>query len=83
MDKLDTFVETTLIPQYTKGAKRRENQEYHRLLGKSRRQRQKGNREQAEVLRRQAQTMPSLDTHDPNFRRLRYVRYADDFLGAT
>jgi hypothetical protein len=24
--------------------------------------------------------IPSVDTHDPNFRRLRYVRYADDFL---
>ena len=24
--------------------------------------------------------MPSLDTYDPGFRRLRYIRYADDFL---
>jgi group II intron reverse transcriptase/maturase len=80
MDKLDKFVETTLIPQYTKGTKRQKNQEYHKLLKKSHRQLQKGSPEEAERLRRQAQTMPSLDTHDPNFRRLRYVRYADDFL---
>ena len=26
------------------------------------------------------QTMPSMDTHDPNFKRLRYIRYADDFV---
>jgi group II intron reverse transcriptase/maturase len=36
--------------------------------------------EEAEKLRRQAQSMPSQDPHDPNFRRLKYVRYADDFL---
>ena len=24
--------------------------------------------------------MPSMDTHDPNFKRLRYIRYADDFV---
>ena len=34
----------------------------------------------AEALRRQAQTMPSMDVNDPNYRRLKYVRYADDFL---
>ena len=34
----------------------------------------------AKRLRRQAQTMPSRDPRDPNFRRLKYVRYADDTL---
>ena len=34
----------------------------------------------AQALRRQAQTMPSMDVNDPNYRRLKYVRYADDFL---
>ena len=32
------------------------------------------------LLRRQAQQMPSRDPNDPDFRRLWYVRYADDFL---
>src|SRR5262249_5295822 len=31
LDKLDQFVETTLIPQYTKGEERRANVEYARL----------------------------------------------------
>ena len=80
LDKFDKFVENTLIPQYTKGVGRRPNREYTNLQQRSRRQRRKGNREQAEALRKQAQAMPSLDTHDPDFRRLRYIRYADDFL---
>ena len=31
-------------------------------------------------LRKQMQQLPSLDPHDPGYRRLRYVRYADDFV---
>jgi len=34
----------------------------------------------ARAYKRKAQTMPSQDPNDPNFRRLWYVRYADDFL---
>ena len=32
------------------------------------------------MYRKQAQQLPSVDTHDPDFRRLRYCRYADDWL---
>src|SRR5437588_776645 len=42
LDKLDTFVETVLIPQYTRGAKRKLNQEYvklHRQMQKDTKQR--------------------------------------------
>src|SRR5262249_61148867 len=39
-----------------------------------------GRREEALNLRTQAQQRPSKATDDPEFRRLRYVRYADDFL---
>src|SRR2546422_2444639 len=80
LDKLDKFVETAPIPQYTRGVKRRVNQKYRNLLNGSYRQRQKGNAEEAERLRKQAQTLPSQDMNDPDYRRLRYVRYADDFL---
>ena len=80
LDKLDKFVETVLIPKYTKGVKRRDNTEYVKLINSSHRQRRKGNVQQAEDLKRQAQTLPSVDTNDPDYRRLRYVRYADDFL---
>ncbi len=39
-----------------------------------------GEREQARKLRRQMQQVPSLDPTDPAYRRLHYVRYADDWL---
>ena len=31
-------------------------------------------------LQQERRTCPSQDTHDPNYHRLSYVRYADDFL---
>jgi group II intron reverse transcriptase/maturase len=80
LDKLDTYVETVLIPKYTKGKKRRPNPEYQQLRKKSQRRRQRGNVEEAEVLRKQMQSLPSVDISDPEYRRLKYVRYADDFL---
>ena len=80
LDKLDKFVENVLIPQYTRGAKRKSNLAYHRLIALSGSQRKRGNIEKAEELRKQAQSMPSLIIDDPDYRRLRYVRYADDFL---
>jgi Reverse transcriptase (RNA-dependent DNA polymerase)/Type II intron maturase len=79
LDKLDTFVETVLIPQYTRGEKRKLNQEYvklHRQMHKLLRQ---GQKEAALKLRKQLQKLPSIDPHDPDYRRLKYVRYADDF----
>ena len=39
-----------------------------------------GRRQVARPIRRQAQRLPSVDPDDPNYRRLRYVRYADDVL---
>ncbi len=80
LDQLDQFVEETLIPKYTKGNRKRANQEYHSLIVKASEERRKGNMVAAEQLRKQAQKLPSIDPKDPAYRRLRYVRYADDFL---
>ncbi len=80
LDKLDKFVETTLIPQYTRGTNRRKNQEYLKLMELSRKSRRQGNTEEAERLRSEAQKLPSQVTDDPDYRRLNYVRYADDFI---
>ncbi len=80
LDKLDKYVENDLIPKYTKGVTRGLNHEYDRLMNRSRYHRQRGNVEKAEKLRKQAQTLPSRDANDPDYRRLKYVRYADDFL---
>jgi group II intron reverse transcriptase/maturase len=80
LDKLDTYVETFLIPRYTKGDKKRANEEYAQLIKQAHYQRKQGNTQVAEQPRRQAQQLPSGDPADPNYRRLKYVRYADDFL---
>jgi group II intron reverse transcriptase/maturase len=80
LDKLDKWIETELIPRYTRGDRRKINHEYKNLMNGSRRQRQKGNIERAEALRKQAQKLPSQKMDDPDYRRLKYVRYADDFL---
>jgi group II intron reverse transcriptase/maturase len=77
--KLDRFVDTELLPQYNTGEKRREHQEYKHLMQRAYRLRKKGQKEAALQLKQQAQKLPSQDPQDPDYRRLRYCRYADDF----
>jgi group II intron reverse transcriptase/maturase len=80
MDRLDKFVKNTLSPEYTRGTRREGNAEYERNTSLSWYYRKKGDLERAELLRKEAQKHPSGDPNDPNYRRLNYVRYADDFL---
>jgi hypothetical protein len=79
LSKLDRFVEVELLPQYTKGEKRKEHREYKNLMHRAHRLRKKGQKEAAQKLKQQAQKLPSQDPQDPDYRRLRYCRYADDF----
>ena len=79
LDRLDKFVENVLIPAHTRGTRRRTNPEWHALRRQMVRQRNVGNHKMALQLRRQMQQLPSRDPSDPDYRRLRYVRYADDF----
>jgi hypothetical protein len=80
LNELDKFVESVLVPRYTRGTGRVVNPEYHKLITLSWYYRKRGNVKKAEELRDQAQTLPSKKTDDPHYRRLNYVRYADDFL---
>lgn len=80
LNKLDRFVERTLLPTFNRGDRRRNNPAYKALLNAARRAGDRGDHEMAKHLRQQAQAMPSRDPEDPDFRRLRYVRYADDTL---
>jgi group II intron reverse transcriptase/maturase len=80
LDRLDKYVETRLVPANTRGKRRRGNRVYNTLLGQATRARRAGRRDEARRLKKQAQRLPSHDTTDPTYRRLRYVRYADDFL---
>jgi group II intron reverse transcriptase/maturase len=47
LDKLDKFVERELIPQYTRGSRRKPNREYGRLAAQRWHARQRGDRDQA------------------------------------
>ena len=80
LDKLDKYVETRLIPQYTREKQRRPNGPYYALMKKASKKRKKGELEEASKLTKQAQQLPTVDPNDPNYRRLYYIRYADDTL---
>ena len=80
LDRLDQFVETTLMPMYNGNQKRKKNREYTALQARMLRAGKTGNVTTYDALRKQLQRIPSYDRTDPDFRRLRYVRYADDTL---
>jgi group II intron reverse transcriptase/maturase len=80
LHRLDTFVETVLIPEYTRGAGRVRNPAYRTVQRALTRARERNDRAQARSLRRQLRSLPSKDPRDPGYRRLRYTRYADDHL---
>jgi group II intron reverse transcriptase/maturase len=80
LDRLDQYVEQTLLPANNRGEKRQQNLAYKTQMEKARRLRLKGKTQEARQLRRQAQEMPSHASDDANYRRLKYIRYADDFL---
>src|SRR6516165_6064911 len=80
LHRLDYFVERILIPQYTRGERRISNPEYKRVASAIERSRERGDRGKVRELRKRQRSLPSLDPHDPGYRRLRYVRYADDIL---
>ncbi len=80
LDRLDRFAEDVLLPEYNRGTGRRKNPQYQRVSKRVMRLRQSGHAKEAAELRPLLRTMPSHDTHDPAYRRLRYTRYADDFL---
>ena len=80
LDKLDQFVVQSLLPRYTRGDRRRPNPVWQRLQQAARKLQKLGNQDEARRLRRQMQQVSSLDPTDSDYRRLRYVRYADDWL---
>jgi group II intron reverse transcriptase/maturase len=80
LDRLDRFIETDILPAYNRGKRRTPYGPYKRLHRQMTRLAQHGHKEQAKVARRQLQHLPARDPHDPDYRRLRYLRYADDWL---
>ena len=80
LNRLDRYVETTLLPVYNQGDRRRPYLPYMRLHKAVWKLEKKGQREGTRQMRRQLQQLPSRDPDDPGYRRLHYIRYADDWL---
>lgn len=80
LDRLDQFVEQTLISEYTRGEHRRRNPAWNQATCRVHFNRKKGRHVEAQKWDRIRRSIPSCDPTDPDYRRLHYVRYADDFL---
>jgi group II intron reverse transcriptase/maturase len=80
LNELDEFVEDVLIPRYTRGKIRQRNPLDRQYEAQLRKVRKTGDKEHMKQLEKEQRLLPSLDMDDPNFRRLQYVRYADDFI---
>jgi group II intron reverse transcriptase/maturase len=81
LDKLDKFVEMVLVPEYTRGKRRKRDPAYREIekhIGRIRRQ-DKDHEDLPALYRLIRHARASLPV-DPGYRRLRYIRYADDFL---
>lgn len=86
LDRLDDLVERRLLRMNNRGKARRRNPRYREIemeIGRARRHtHNNGNAQPAGIgeLRQRLRTQPVGDPQDPHYRRLRYVRYADDLL---
>jgi hypothetical protein len=80
LNRFDKYVEETLLPRHNRGDRRTPYRPYMRLWRRAWEREHRGDLAGGHDLRRQMKTMPSRDPHDPGYRRLRYCRYADDWL---
>ena len=84
LDELDKWVERELMPKYNrsplKGGGRRGNPEYKKLTAQRAIASKKGDLETYKRLGVERNKTPSKRTEDEEYRKLEYVRYADDFL---
>nr|YP_010977144.1 hypothetical protein UYH45_mgp21 [Daedalea dickinsii]WNZ34349.1 hypothetical protein [Daedalea dickinsii] len=79
MNQLDQYVED-LASNYDKGIKPRLNNEYSAHANALARAKRRGDTERLRTEMIAMRELSSIDFYDPNFRRLYYVRYADDWI---
>lgn len=79
LNKLDQFM-VRLKNRIDRGAKRKQNPEYIKAREQLARAKRAGDRQKVLRLRKYTRTVQYGDPNDPNWLRLQYVRYADDFL---
>lgn len=83
LNELDQTI-ATKSAEFCKGKSRKRNGAYAvartRMVRAKRKARQTGDWKHYKVCQQAMLSLPATDPQDPNFRRLTYVRYADDFL---
>lgn len=79
LHEFDVYMET-LIQKYTKGKKRKTNREHKNIINKCYHRRKAGKIEENNKLFKQLRNISSVDVMDPDFVRVKYIRYADDFV---
>lgn len=77
LHELDEFIEGKLKIEYTKGKRRKANLEYRKLRYRIKRETDLKKRR---VLINECLKIPSKDFYDPDFKRLFYVRYVDEWV---
>lgn len=80
LHELDEYIEQQLMPVWNRGKERVRNPKYRSIEHQKAKAKQNGEVERYQELTQEMLRTPSRDMYDPNFRRLKYVRYADDFL---
>jgi group II intron reverse transcriptase/maturase len=79
LHEFDEFMEE-VVSRHERGERRGPNKEYDHWNHLAQYQRRLGNRDKSEEYYRKARQLPSSDLMDPNYCRVRYTRYADDFV---
>ena len=80
LHELDDYVLNCLKPSFDKGQKRRPNREYGRISATITRAKKVGDWRKVKQLRKERRSVPAGDPYDRDYRRLVYIRYADDFI---
>lgn len=80
LNEFDNWIEETMLSKYNTGKRKRANPEYSRMNARIAECYKNGDNKTARKLKIERREMSSVDTHDESYRRIRYVRYADDFI---
>lgn len=83
LNELDWYMEKVKA-EFEKGGRRKESREYKcistRCLRAKKKAQETGDWQRYKELAAQVRTMPACEAQDPDFRRMYYCRYADDFI---
>jgi len=79
LNELDEYM-NQLSQKYFKGKRRKTNPEYRRLICNRHNRIRQGRYKEAKEMLKQALKMQTANPTDPDFVRVNYVRYADDFI---